>query len=193
MIKIIGISANMGAGKTTLTNALAETLNATRLHWDDFDEISTHPIDYVAWYHRGQDYSEWNYEALADTLRSLKNNQIVPHPVLKNLLHPTELIVFDAPLGRLHNQTGQYIDFCIHITLPLDVSLCRWVLRNFKSNQKTKTELLEELEYYLSHSRPLFFDDDLKSSADFVVDGMLTTEEQIIKISEFLTGSGLTY
>jgi hypothetical protein len=43
-----------------------------------------------------------------------------------------------------------------------------------------------EIEYYLSHSRPLFFDDDLKTNADLVIDGMLTTEDQIKNIKEYL-------
>lgn len=51
--KIIGISGNMGAGKTTLAQALQQDLSSTLLCWDDFDAISTGPSDYVEWYHRG--------------------------------------------------------------------------------------------------------------------------------------------
>jgi len=185
-LKIIGISGNMGAGKTTLAHALQQNLKSTLLCWDDFDDISTSPSDYVEWYHRGQDYNEWNYQALADVLEELKAKQSVSHPALKKLLNPTEYIIFDAPLGRLHQQTGQFIDILIHINVPLDVSLCRHLLRDFKGSNKTKEELLEELEYYLSHSRSLFFDDDLKASADLVIDGMLTIEKQIQKINAYL-------
>lgn len=184
--KIIGISGNMGAGKTTLAHALQVDLKSTLLCWDDFDDISISPSDYVEWYHRSQNYSEWNYQALADVLKLLKAKQPVSHPVFKQLLNPTEYIVFDAPLGRLHHQTGQYIDIFLHINVPLDVSLCRHILRDFKNNNKTKEQLLVELEYYLSHSRPLFFDDDLKAGADLVIDGMLTIEEQIKLIKAYL-------
>ena len=51
---------------------------------------------------------------------------------------------------------------------------------------KSKEDILTELEHYLSCSRPLFFDNDLKMSADFVIDGTLTTDEQIKKIKEYL-------
>lgn len=183
--QIIGISGVTGVGKTTLTHALAQHFKLTSLCWDDFDEISTSPADYMEWYRRGQNYSEWNYPKLADVLQTLKAKKPAIHPVLKNILIPTEWIIFDAPLGRLHRQTGQYIDIGIHITTPLDVSLCRRLLRDFK-NSKTKEELLDELEYYLLHSRPLFFDNDLKINADLIIDGMLTTEQQIKKIHEYL-------
>lgn len=184
--KVIGISGNMGAGKTTLAHALQQSLKSTLLCWDDFDDISTSPSDYVEWYHRSQNYNEWNYQALANILKLLKAKQPVSHPVFKQLLNPTEYIVFDAPLGRLHHQTGQYIDILLHINVPLDVSLCRHLIRDFKGTNKTKEELLEELDYYLSHSRPLFFDDNLKTNADLMIDGMLSTEQQIQKINEYL-------
>jgi len=189
--KVIGISGKTGAGKTTLTKALAQALQATTVHWDDFDEISEGPEDYVDWYKRGQDYKEWNYKALADVLQSLKSNKSITHPVLGELLAPTQYIVFDAPLGRLHEQTGQYIDRCIHLEVPLDVSLSRWLIRDFKSTDKTKDELLEELEFYLSHSRPLFFDDELKESADLCIDGMLRIDQQVeVILSDLQTQKG---
>ncbi len=87
--KIIGISGNMGAGKTTLAYALQQNLKSTLLCWDDFDDISTSPPDYVEWYHRSQNYSEWNYQALADILKQLKEKQSVLHPVSKQILNPT--------------------------------------------------------------------------------------------------------
>lgn len=183
--KIIAISGVTGAGKSTLAKALSASLNATLISWDDFDEISTGPEDYVDWYERGQDYSEWDYVALAKVLKSLKNGQSIQHPALNILLQPTQNIIFDDPLGRLHQQTGQYIDICFHLSIPLDVSLSRRLLRDYQAEDKTKKELLDEIEFYLQHARPLFFDDALKANADYILDGMLPTnlqEEEIKKI-----------
>lgn len=190
--KVIAISGNMGAGKSTLTQALAKALHATVIQWDDFDEISKAPDNYVDWYHHSKDYSEWNYKLLANTLKTLKSNQSLLHPALHTPLEPTKFIIFDAPLNRLHLQTAEFIDISIHIELPLDVSLARWMIRDFKSSDKTKDDIIEELEYYLAHSRPLFIDDDIKSTADLIVDGMLSTDLQIKEVQKYLKANGNT-
>lgn len=185
-VNIIGISGNSGAGKTTLTRALAEDLKVSFVGWDDFDDISIWPDDYVDWYHRGEDYQEFNYQALADVLGDLKSQKSVLHPTLGSLLTSTEYVIFDAPNGRLHEQTGKYIDQCIHIKVP---SLARRIIRDFKDKDATKEELLEDLEFYLTDSRPLFLDQELIDKADFVVDGMLSMAEQVEAIKRYLKKS----
>ncbi len=179
---IIGISGVSGSGKTTLAKKLSEILNSTCLYWDDFDEISQSPDNYVEWYNAGCDYNEFDYGSLSRTLYELKNGKIVNHPVLNQKLIPTNYIIFDAPNGRLHAQTGKYIDHCIHIKIPLDISLIRRTLRDFSDSNKTKGEILEDLSFYLNFSRPLFFDEDLTKLSDFMIDGCLTTEEQVKNI-----------
>ncbi|MBM3632348.1 MAG: uridine kinase [Alphaproteobacteria bacterium] len=183
---IIGISGISGAGKTTVTQALSKVLNATAVFWDDFDEISTSPDDYVAWHNSGQGYETWDYPTLATTLDTLKKGNCVIHPVLNNELFPTKYIIFDAPLGRFHQQTGHFIDTWIHIDTPLDVALARRTLRDFKKDPRTVNHVLEDLQYYLDHSRPLFFDTAEKTAADFVVDGTLSIEKQIRSIRNFI-------
>ncbi|ANN94717.1 TPA: AAA family ATPase [Legionella pneumophila] len=185
---IIGISGITGAGKSTLAKALSLDLKATLISWDDFDDISLEPEDYIEWYHKGCNYSEFQREDLAKVLAELKAKREIMHPVLGTLLNPAEYIIFDAPLGKLHVQTGEYIDTCVHIEVPLDISLCRRILRDFKDKLQTKENLLEEISFYLNHSRPLFFDDELKQSATIVIDGLLSTEVQIQIIKNFLIG-----
>ncbi|HAT8635827.1 TPA: AAA family ATPase [Legionella pneumophila] len=185
---IIGISGITGAGKSTLAKALSLDLKATLISWDDFDDISLEPEDYIEWYHKGCNYSEFQREDLAKVLAELKAKREIMHPVLRTLLNPAEYIIFDAPLGKLHVQTGEYIDICVHIEVPLDISLCRRILRDFKDKLQTKENLLEEISFYLNHSRPLFFDDELKQNATIVIDGLLSTEVQIQIVKNFLIG-----
>ncbi|KAB8031028.1 AAA family ATPase [Fluviispira multicolorata] len=179
---VIGISGVSGSGKTTLTQKLSEGLNATKLFWDEFDEVSNSPDDYVEWYNSGRNYDAFDYISLSQTLLELKVGKSIKHPVTGQMLNPSKYIIFDAPLGRLHEQTGKYINFCIHIDTPLDISLVRRTLRDFTDSNKTKEELLEDLNFYMNSSRPLFCDKLLIKLADLVIDGLLTPEEQVKKI-----------
>lgn len=183
---IIGISGNMGAGKTTLAMELANDLQSAFIAWDDFDELSKGPEDYVDWYKRGEDYAEWDYPKLAEVLKSLKAGETPIHPLTKIVINPRQAIIFDAPLGRFHQQTGTYIDTWVHISLPLDVSLCRWLLRDYRHADKTKDELLDELQFYLSESRPLFDDSKFKAKADLILNGMDSIKQQVELIKEYL-------
>ncbi|WP_058443175.1 uridine kinase [Legionella brunensis] len=190
---IVGISGASGAGKTTLTAALAQALEATSLSWDEFDKLGTGPEDYVEWDVRGRNYAEWSYATLAKTLQMLKANKTVAHPVSGVLLHATKYIVFDAPLGRLHQQTGAYIDICIHIEVPLDVSLARRIIRDFESADCSKEDLLAELNFYLKHARKLFFDEELKDTADIVLSGLLSTPMQLRKCLDYLQKKSIAH
>jgi len=182
---IIGLSGVSGAGKSTLAKALSQKLSATLISWADFDVLSTDPEDFIVWYSQGQDYTAFHRESLAKVLAELKSGKEAIHPILGASLKPTSSIIFDAPLGRLHQQTGVFIDTMIHLNVPLDISLCRRLLRDFKESEKTKGALLEELCFYLNHSRPLFFDETLKQGADLVIDGMASPEQQLSLIKNY--------
>ncbi len=82
-------------------------------------------------------------------------------------------------MGRLHAQTGKYIDLWIHIDVPLDVALARRTIRDFKRDPRSVHEVLEELQHYLDHSRPMFFTEEEKKGADLVVDGTLNIDKLV--------------
>lgn len=157
MVKIIGISGIGGSGKSVVTKALGKALGATMIFWDDFDEISKDPEDLIEWYNSTQDYSKWKYDSLAEVLKELKTGKKVICPATKKELIPTQYIVFDAPLGRRHTETGKYIDYSIFLNTSLDVALARRVLRDFRDQSNLNiAEIFEELDFYLTTSRPLY-------------------------------------
>lgn len=185
MTKIIGISGIAGSGKSIITKELGKALSATTIFWDDFDEISESPANYIEWYKSDRNYNAWKYDALANVLRKLKMNEKVICPATKNELIPTNYIAFDAPLGRKHIATGRYIDFSVYLDTPLDIALARRLLRDYKD--KNNDKIIDELNFYLVSSRPLYvMDYDWKKECDLIVDGTLSIDKQIQTISSNL-------
>lgn len=115
----------------------------------------------------------------------MQNNKETLHLVFNQILPVTQFIIFDAPLGRLHYETGRFVDIMIHIEVPLDVLLCRRLLRDFNDQSNIK-DLLEEIRFYLEQSRPLYFDKELKDTADLVIDGTLSPEQELMSIVKYL-------
>lgn len=174
---IIGISGISGAGKSTLINKLAKALHSTTIFWDDFDEISQAPQDYVEWFHSSKNYNDWVYPELVDTLHKLKKGETIICPATRRTLTPTKYILFDAPLGYCHQATGKYIDFLICLDTPLDIALARRLIRDHQSHPNPQ-KMIQELEEYLSKSRPLFILSSEEKASDLLVDGSLALEEQ---------------
>lgn len=152
---IVGIRGISGAGKSSLIRKLEHTLQATALFWDEYDEISQAPQDYVKWFHTGKNYDEWIYTDLANTLSKLKEGQKVVCPATQRELAPTQYILFDAPLGYCHQATGRYIDFLICLDTAPDIALARRLIRDYRDHPDPH-KIIDELEKYLQESRPLF-------------------------------------
>ena len=98
---------------------------------------------------------------------------------------PTPLIIFDSPLGYLHQQTGKWIDLCCHIHLPLDISLCRRLIRDYEHETGAADEIVDELRFYLKDGRDLFDDTLLIEKADLLIDGTLPTLRQVKEIETY--------
>ena len=193
MAKIVGITGISGAGKTFVSRALAKKLNrATVVFWDEYDDLKQNPTiapsDYVEWYRRGGNYEEWKTDSLEATLKHLKNGKSILCPVTRKVLEPSPYIIFDTGLGYYHRQTGQYIDYLVFLDTPLDICLCRRVIRDFskEGGSTSGKEILEDLSFYLEQSRPLFQLPYQDRKYDFAIDGMKSVDEIVSTIMEQL-------
>jgi uridine kinase len=87
-----------------------------------------------------------------------KNPNALISPLDGSRLVPSQYIIFDAPLGYAHKETGQYIDFLVFIDTPLDVAMARRILRDDFAGQSSLSDeqartLKMNMERYLEFAR----------------------------------------
>ena len=169
-----------GGGKTTITRALHNALpNSFGIFFDDFADSTEHPDDLYQWALDGGDYNAWQTPGIVAQLKRLKDE------------HKYDYVVFDAPLGRAHEDSGRFIDFMVYIDAPLDVAMARRLIRDYVSDGHDNLEqrmqsLGEELSHYLEKARLPYLEMEkgVKPQSDMVLDGTLdpkTLVEMIVK------------
>ena len=182
---VIGISSVSGGGKTAVARKLTQLLqDAVMLCFDDYDDTTVHPEDLRAWFTAGADYNVWKTPRLTNDLLSLTTGNCITSPVDGSNIPTAKYIVFDAPLGRAHADTGRFIDFMVFIDTPLDIAMARRIMRDFTTHTKKGTEYSVEcinahLSTYLNGGRLLFLElgNQIKGNCDIVLDGHLTVDE----------------
>ena len=109
---VIAICGRPGSGKSTLAGKLAAALrNASVVEWDAFETMTQWPPEKVAeWLQNGGDVSVVRAPGLVDALEEACRKG----PVL-----------FEAPFGRLHPQSGRCITFAVWIDVDADLALAR--------------------------------------------------------------------
>ena len=119
-------------------------------------------------------------------MHKLKSGETIICPATRQKLTPTKYILFDAPLGYCHQSTGKYIDFLICLDTPLDIALARRLIRDYQ-NDPNPQKMVQELQEYLSKSRPLFILSPEEKTSDLIVDGSLALEEQEKQVLDALS------
>lgn len=166
----IAISAVTAGGKTTTVNMLAKVLpNARTLHFDDYN-FEGEVNDFYRWVLDGADYHVWNLEPLKEDILKIKTSG------------RCDYLILDYPFAYCHKTIKDYIDKAFFINTPLDVALARRILRDMKN--ATADEIRKDLDIYLKYARIAYVQmhKDIIPSVDYVIDGMLKTEEIVEEI-----------
>jgi uridine kinase len=181
---VTGISSVSGGGKTAVTQKLVELLkDALTLCFDAYDKTNIHPENLEAWLIEGGDYNAWETPVLTRDLQALTSGYHLTSPLDGSKVSPAEYVVFDAPLGRAHRDTGRFIDLMVFIDTPLDVAMARRLLRDMANAETNADEAVKrigvELSSYLNGARQLYveFQDRIKVQCDLVLDGCLSVDE----------------
>lgn len=188
-VKVIGISAVGGGGKTTVTRRLVQVLgDAVALHFDDYDDTNVHPEELQRWLADGGNYDAYQTPVFTCHLRTLKAGRSITSPSGATV-GPARYVVADAPLGRAHSDSGQFIDLMVFVDTPLDVALARRTLRDIKrASGPVAEEALDhvkrDLAGYVARARPIYehFQERMRAGAHLIVDGTLSVDRVVERI-----------
>ena len=174
-----------GGGKTALVTRLTSMLeDAVALFFDDYEESSVMPESFQSWFDDGANYDAFETPLFAEHIQSLRDGKAIVSPVDGVQIRPASYIVVDAPLGRVHRETGKYFDFMVFIDTPLDVAMTRRLLRDLADADSENaaavlSKVKAEAEAYVSGSRHIYthFVDRVRPTCDLVLDGTLGPDE----------------
>jgi uridine kinase len=115
---VIAVAGPVGAGKSTLVQALAGRLGGCEIvAFDDYERLTERPVgDARRWFMDGGTVDDIPVPGLQRALESLKRGD-----------SHARFVLFETQFGRLHEPTGRLIDFLVWIDTPLDIALARKV------------------------------------------------------------------
>ena len=183
-VRIVGISSVSGGGKTAVTRRLVEVIgDAVALHFEDYDYTNVHPGDLRRWFVDGAAYNAYKTPVFSRHLQALKAGQSIRYPVEGIIVGPSRYVIADAPLGRAHSDSGQFINLMVFIDTPLDIAMARRILREIESEDPSMADdtlkgVKGELSGYEGGARPIYenFQERMRAVSDLIVDGSLSID-----------------
>jgi len=177
---VIAISGPSAAGKTTLVAKVATLLgNATTLSYDHYGAVADWHPSIRQWVEEGRDPNRWvSIPQLVEDVRALREGRAVVSPKSGQVVAPAGYIVMEEPWGRDRDELAPWIDFVAHIAIPLDIALCRKLLRE-SANPALHFDPLVFAQEYLTERVGDFYQrqQQVSEHADFVVDGLQPPDE----------------
>jgi uridine kinase len=202
---VIAITGLSGAGKSTLVRALAKRISHVAfLHYDDYSPFlvgnrSGNRRLYMAAARQSLKNSLWDNEKVIADLTALRVGKTILNPLTGKTTEPAQVIFMDGPFGRTHPGFGHLIDFSIALDIPLEIALARRLLQICRSQRaqtdpaEMRTQYIEVLQAYLEgslHKSHLRIRQKALAGADLVLDALLATEDQVVRVLGALPGVG---
>ncbi|MBL1242475.1 MAG: (d)CMP kinase [OCS116 cluster bacterium] len=173
-VKFIGIDGHGGSGKSTLAKLLAQKLNATLVHTDDF---ASHEVLF-----------EWQ-QKLIDAVftpiisgSKLLNYQCSkwwadhhPKPVINQLVTPIMII---EGVSALRQEFRPYLSFGIYVDTPTDICLTRGLARD-KDNGNSIEQITQMWMDWIAAENEYLKRDNPQAYADIIISGTNAFHEQI--------------
>jgi uridine kinase len=185
---VVAISGPTAVGKTTCVRNLAALLeDAATLFYDDYAALSRWHPDILAWIEEGCDPNQWvTIPQLVADLRTLRAGEAIRLPHNQATVEPARFIVMEEPWGREREEIRPLIDFVAYLHLPLDVALCRRLLREASYGANP----MEFAEFYLQKRvREVYLRQQAcGESADLVLDGTKPSDDLAREIVERVHG-----
>jgi len=178
---------------------LSERISGVFLQYDHYQTITERPVHEVSsWMQDGADYNDFVIPKLAEDICKLKQGESISEAGSNRVLNSADYILFETPLGREHQESGQYIDVLVWIEVPLDVALAR-NLKSFNNiflSHEHLQQLKDDLGWmdmylanYLEHVRSMLISqrEKLINSADIILDGETTLDSMTSDLMKVLS------
>jgi uridine kinase len=183
---VVVISGPSGAGKSTLVERVARALGeAIALYYDAYAGVARWHPSCREWVEQGCDPNAWvTIPRLAEDLRALRAGRAIALPGSGRVIDPAPYIVLEEPWGRDRDELRPWIDFVAHVSIPLDISLCRKLLREYGEGSPRRDPLPFLAEYLSSRLGELYRrQQQVGERADLVVDGLQPPDELAAEIA----------
>lgn len=127
MCTVIAVSGHPGSGKSTLIQSLLQHIpRSMAVYMDDYESFTSFSPDQMQrWLARGANPNEFSLPTLEKHLGKLKHQEPPPQDSYRSNTREYNVVFFETQFGKLHQQTGQFIDFQVWISLPPEIALSR--------------------------------------------------------------------